>query len=105
MRRQVVAGCWGDLAEQRGRASPQGNKVDALPVEPTEIAIGGQAGIENQLPGPLAGALLPKGDKIQNGVILLVLTQTGVGIAKHLGVGVLREEGQAPPCRRLRLET
>ena len=46
--------------------------------------------------GTLSGPLLPELHEAEDLVVLLVLAQSGVGVAEHVGLGVLGQEGQDP---------
>ena len=56
--------------------------------------IGGQLGIENQVPRRAAILALPEGDEAKDLLGLLALADVGIGVAEHLAIGVLSKEGE-----------
>ena len=84
----------GDGVEQRSGAPAQRQEVDSHRVDPREVGMGRQSGIEHQLPGRAAVALLPELDEAEDLVVLTSLLDPGVGVDEQAGVGVASEEGE-----------
>ncbi len=95
----------GDLAPVRGGrgeqfgdhfggAPAQRQEGDAQLVQPGEVGIGGEAAVEDEFGGQLAGALAPGLGEAQDLVVLAVLAEAGVGPGKQAGVGVAGEESE-----------
>ena len=87
--RQVI-----DFGEQAGRAPAQGEEGDAGGVEPIEPVVGGELGVEDEVLRQLAVLALPEGDEAEDLLGLLALADIGIGVAEHLGVGILGKEGE-----------
>ena len=68
--------------------------MNPQPVELVEFGVGRQLGIENQFFRVPPGTFLPEPDEVEDLIILLILTQFSVGVAKDARLGVLRQEGQ-----------
>ena len=83
-----------DLGEQAGRAPPQGEEGDAGGIEPVEPLVGGELGIEDEMLRLLAVLASPKIDEAEDLLGLFAFEDVGIGIAKYLGIGVLRQEGE-----------
>ncbi len=88
------AGCRGDGSEQLGAGSAEGDEADAELVEAREVGVGGQLGIEDQLAGPGAGALLPVLGEAQDLVVVGVLAERAVGIAEQACLVVAGDAGR-----------
>ena len=88
-RRQV-----GGFGEQFGRAPAQGEEGDAFGIEPVEPRIGGELGVEDEVLRRLAVLALPEIDEAEDLVGLLALANIGVGVAEHLGIGILGQKDQ-----------
>ena len=88
-RRQVV-----DLGEQAWRASAQGDEGDPGGIEPIEAVVGGELGVEDEVSRRPAVLALPEVDEAEDLLGLLALADIGVGVAEHLGVGILGQEGE-----------
>ena len=84
----------GHLVEQLLGAASQRDELNPHPVQLVEVGIGRQLGVEDQLLGETAGALLPEVDEAEDLVVLLVLPQLAVGVAEDARLGVLGQEGQ-----------
>ncbi len=95
----------GDLAPVRGGrgeqfgdhfggAPAQRQEGDAQLVQPGEVGIGGEAAVEDEFGGQLAGALAPGLGEAQDLVVLGVLAEAGVGPGEQAGVGVAGEESE-----------
>ena len=84
----------GDFGEQLGRAPAQGDEGDAGGIEAIEPGIGGELGVEDEVLRRLAVLALPEVDETENLIGLLALANIGVGIAEHLAVGILGQEGE-----------
>ncbi len=82
------------LVDQLGAAAAQGEEVDAELVEPGEVGVGGQAGVEDEFGRVLAGAVLPGFGEAQDGGVLVGLAQAGIGPGEQARVGVAGEEGE-----------
>ncbi len=68
--------------------------MDAELVEAREVGVGGQLGIEDQLAGPLTGALLPVLGEAQDLVVLGALAERAAGVAEQARLGIAGEEGE-----------
>src|SRR6266403_3565619 len=75
-------------------APPQGDEVDFLGIERVEVCVGGELAVEDQLLRQRAGARLPELDEAQDFIVLLILAQIRIGIAEHLLLRILGEEGK-----------
>lgn len=84
----------GDLGDQPRRAPPEGDERDAEIVQLAEILVRGELGVEDEVARALTCPRLPELDEPQHFLALLPLAEVGVGIAEHLAVRILREEGQ-----------
>ena len=84
----------GDGSEQLGAASAQGDEADAELVEAREVGVSGQLGVEDQLAGSGAGALLPVLGEAQDLVLLGVVAKRAVGIAEQARLVVAGDEGE-----------
>jgi hypothetical protein len=71
----------GDVAQQFGGASTQGDEVNATLVAFTEVGIGRQARIKDQLFGEMARALFLVGHEAQDFIVVLFLAQIRVDVA------------------------
>ena len=67
------------------RASAQGEEGDALPVDLGQVRPGGEAAVEDQLARQAAGLLEPVRDEVEDGVVLAVLADGGVGRSRTRG--------------------
>jgi hypothetical protein len=83
-----------DFSELAGRAPAQGEEGDAGGIEPVEPLIGGELGVEDEVLRLLAVLTPPEFDEPEDFLGLLSFTDIGVGIAEHLGIGILRQEGE-----------
>ena len=79
-----------------GGAAPERDEVNAVVVEPGEVGIGGQRGVEDQFAGPVAGVLLPVFGEAQDLVALGGLPDRGVDMAEQAGLVVADDEGEDP---------
>ena len=82
------------------------DELNPQPVEFVEVGVGRQLGIENQFffrvsPRPF----LPEPDEAEALIILLILTQFTIGVAKDTVSASCRRKARMPFCRRLRLDT
>src|SRR5215470_804849 len=71
-----------------------GDENDALRVEPVEALEGGELGIKHEMLRRLAVLAGPEFDEAEDLLGLLTLADVGVGVAEHLAVGILRQEGE-----------
>src|SRR2546425_10121372 len=55
--------------------APEGHAVNAALVQPVEVRLRGELRVKDQCVWQLASALLPRGDKLENLVIVLHLAQ------------------------------
>jgi hypothetical protein len=85
-----------NLPKPLGRTSPERDEANPHPIEPIQMAIGRQLGVKDQLLGELPGSLLPELDEPKDFLILLILSQLSIGIAKHPFFSILGQEGQNP---------
>ena len=92
--RQAERGSRAISLQQRWGAAAQGDEGDAHVVEAGQVLVGGQLGVEDQVPRELAVVLLPELDEAEDLVGLLALAQVGVGVAEGVAVGVLGQEGE-----------
>ena len=83
-----------DLPHQPRGAPAQRDELNTQPVELVELGVGRQLGIENQFFRVPPGTLLPEPNEAEDLIILLILTQFAVGVAKDARLGVLRQERQ-----------
>ena len=90
----VRGGCGEQFGDHFGGASAQRQEGDAQLVQPGEVGVGGQAAVEDEFGGQLAGALAPGLGEAQDFVVLGVLAEAGVGPGEEAGVGVAGEEGE-----------
>jgi hypothetical protein len=65
-------------------------------MEPIQMAIGRQPGVKDQFFGKFPRSFPPELDESKDLLILLVLSQLAVGIAKNLLLSILGQEGQNP---------
>src|SRR5208337_3105405 len=84
----------GDFGEQFWCAPAQGDESDAGGVEPIQAVVGSELGVEDEVVRHAAISLLPERDEAEDLLGLLALADIGVGIAEHLAVSVLRQEGE-----------
>ena len=68
--------------------------MDISLVQPTQIGVGGQLRVEDQLGRILAGLLVPELDEPQGLVGLIGLGYAGMGIAEDTVAGIAGQEGQ-----------
>ena len=92
--RQADARQVGSFGEQLGRAPAQGEEGDAGGIEPVEPGVGGELGVEDEVLRRLAVLALPEIDEAEDLVGLLALANIGVGVAEHLGIGILGQKDQ-----------
>lgn len=85
-----------DGAQHLLGAAAEGQKADALLVEPVEMSIGGQLRVEDQFLGRVAGVLPPEVDEVQDFVRLRRLGEAGLGVAQHALRGVPGQKDQDP---------
>jgi len=85
-----------NLPQPLGRPSPERNEANPHPIEPIQMAIGCQLGVKDQLLRKFARSLPPELDESKDLLILLVLPQLSIGIAKHPFFSILSQEGQNP---------
>ena len=83
-----------DLGEEAGRAPAQGDEGDAGGIEPVEPLVGGELGIEDEVLRQLAVPAPPEFDEAEDFLGLLALADIGIGVAEHLGIGILGQEGE-----------
>jgi len=82
----------GDRLQRAGWASA--GEGDAGGIEPVEPLIGGELGVEDEVLRLLAVLTPPEFDEPEDFLGLLSFTDIGVGVAEHLGIGILRQEGE-----------
>jgi len=63
-------------------------------IQLSETLMGGEFGIEDEMPRWLAMLASPELDEAKNLVGFLSFTDVCIRIAEHLAIGVLREEGK-----------
>ena len=68
--------------------------MNPQPVELVEVGVGRQLGIENQFFRVSPRPFLPEPDEAEDLIILLILTQFTIGVAKDASLCILRQEGQ-----------
>ena len=73
------------------RTSPQGDEGDPGGVE---AVVGGELGIEDEVLRQPAMLLLPERDEAEDFLGFLAFADIGVGIAEHLGIGIMCQEGE-----------
>ena len=83
----------------------QRDELNPQPVELVEIGVGRQLGIENQFFRVSPRPFLPEPDEAEDLIILLILTQFTVGVAKDARSASFARKARMPFCRRLRLDT
>ena len=74
--------------------TPQRDEVNALGGKLGQIGVDGETAVEDQLFRNLLRVGLPVVDKAQNGIVLRLLADCGLGVAKDAGVGVARQHGE-----------
>ena len=82
------------FAHHLSGALAQGEEVDAHAVEPGEVGAGGEAAVEDQFGGEVSGLVAIVLGEAENGVVLVLLADGGIGIAEQAGLGVAGEEGE-----------
>ena len=80
-----------DVFDQRCMPTPKRDEVNALGGKLGQICVDGEAAVEDQL--FRKGVGLPVVDKAQNGIVLRLLADRGVGVAKDAGVGAALAAG------------
>ncbi len=90
----VRSGRGEQFGDHFGGAPAQRQEGDAQLVQPGEVGIGGEAAVEDEFGGQLAGALAPGLGEAQDLVVLAVLAEAGVGPGEEAGVGVAGEESE-----------
>ena len=65
-----------------------------LLLEPIELLIGGELGVEDQMLRRLAMLTRPKPDEAEDLLGLFALADIGVRIAEDLAIGILGQEGE-----------
>ena len=83
-----------NFAEQLRRTASEGNEIYPQILQPIQIAIGSQFGIEDQLCRISTSPLFPEIHEAQNLVILILLAQLGVGIAEDTIACILSQKSQ-----------
>ena len=83
-----------NVSEHLLRASPEGDKGNAFLVEPVEVGIGGDLGIEDEFLGASAGTLLPIVNKLEDLIVLFRFTQLPIGVAENPRIGIVGEKCQ-----------
>ena len=66
-------------------------KGDAGLIEPVETVVSGGLGVEDLMPRRTAVAGSPEVDETEDRFRLPALADVGVGVAEHLGIGILGE--------------
>src|SRR3989442_6571904 len=89
------SGQGGDLGHQ-GRRTPSQSDEGDLPVvvELREVRVGRQLGVEHQMSGAFAVALLPALYATKDLVSLLTVADVGVGVAEEIAFGVPCKESE-----------
>ena len=90
----AVAGQGEQLLDHLGAAAAQGEEGDAAGLEPGQVGIGGEAAVEDQFGGRVAGAGGPGVDEAQDLVVLGGLGGPGAGPGEGARVGVAGEEAE-----------
>ena len=70
-------------------ATTQRDELNPQPVEFVELGVGRQLGIKNQFFRMPPGPFLPELDEVEYLIVLLILTQFTVGVAKDTSLGIL----------------
>ena len=69
-------------------------KVIPSVVEPSQVGVGREPGVEDQVRGAAAVGALPEGDEAEDLLGLLALAEVGVGVAEGVALGILGQEGE-----------
>ena len=86
-----------DVLHQAGVPSPERDEVDVQVVKHGQLLIGGEAAVEDEFLGPVAGARLPELYKSHRRLILRLFAHGGVGIRKDSGVRISGQDRQNAP--------
>jgi hypothetical protein len=92
--RQADGGRLAISASSAGERRRRVRQGDAGGIEPVEPRVGGPLGVEDEVLRHLAVLALPKVDEAEDFIGFLALANVGVGIAEHLGLGILGQEDQ-----------
>src|SRR5437667_422382 len=84
----------GDLRAQLGGTAAQGDERDPQGTQPPQVAVGRQAGIEDQVPGPVPVGARPEVNKAEDLVRLVAFAEIRIDVAERVAVGVLGQEGE-----------
>ncbi len=82
------------MLDHSGAAAAQGEEDDAAGLEPGQVGVGGEPGVEHQFGGLAAGALLPGIDEAQDLVVVGDLGGTRAGPGKGARLGVAGQEAE-----------
>jgi len=71
-----------DLFHQLGRPSAESDKGNPHLVQPCQVGVGGEAGIEDQMAGQLSVGALPERDEVEDLLGFFAFTQIGIGVTE-----------------------